>query len=225
MFQHVVVIPFCCSSRLHSPQHRQRLNPRVLSLYSFKFPSPRSCRISIAVTEEVNCGQAWIKYSNDVMVVRITTNIFVCSLAVLRSFKINGRCYIPSGCCPFKEGDFDVLNKQHNIIYHITVNKPQRDKTGPAWADADLVRTHYYMFAGIISGIRPCHGILGSFYSHGLTLIPTWISNHIPRKVWNEITYPFPNFNGATVEFREWINNFISHFVMDLITSPCWIQR
>ena len=27
-------------------------------------------------------------------------------------------------------------------------------------------------------------------------LIPTCISNHVPRKVWNEITYPFPNFNG-----------------------------
>ena len=28
----------------------------------------------------------------------------------------------------------------------------------------------------------------------------------------DEITYPFPNFNGATVEVWEWISNFISHF-------------
>ena len=28
------------------------------------------------------------------------------------------------------------------------------------------------------------------FYWHGLTLIPEWISNHTPSKVWNEITYP-----------------------------------
>ena len=35
--------------------------------------------------------------------------------------------------------------------------------------------------------------------SYRLTLIPTWISNHIPGKVWEEITYPFPNFNGATL--------------------------
>ena len=27
-----------------------------------------------------------------------------------------------------------------------------------------------------------------------------WISNHMPSKVWDEITYPFLNFNGATVE-------------------------
>ena len=30
--------------------------------------------------------------------------------------------------------------------------------------------------------------------------IPAWISNHMPSKVWYEITYPFPNFNGC----RHW---------------------
>ena len=27
-----------------------------------------------------------------------------------------------------------------------------------------------------------------------------WISNRMHNKVWDEITYPFLNFNGATVE-------------------------
>ena len=40
----------------------------------------------------------------------------------------------------------------------------------------------------------------GPFYLHGLTLIPAWMSNHTSSKVWDEITYPFLNFNGATVE-------------------------
>ena len=40
----------------------------------------------------------------------------------------------------------------------------------------------------------------GPFYLHGLTLIPAWISNYMPGKVWGEITYPFLNFNGCTVE-------------------------
>ena len=31
-------------------------------------------------------------------------------------------------------------------------------------------------------------------------------------KRWDEITYPFLNFNGATVEVKEWISNFILHF-------------
>ena len=34
---------------------------------------------------------------------------------------------------------------------------------------------------------------------HGLTLIPAWISNDT-HNVWDEITYPFLNFNGATAE-------------------------
>ena len=28
--------------------------------------------------------------------------------------------------------------------------------------------------------------------------IPAWISNHMPSKVWDEINYPFQNFNGYT---------------------------
>ena len=31
-------------------------------------------------------------------------------------------------------------------------------------------------------------------------------------KVSDEIAYPFPNFNGCTIEVWEWINNFIPHF-------------
>ena len=34
----------------------------------------------------------------------------------------------------------------------------------------------------------------------GLTLIPAWISNFTHYDAWDEITYPFLNFNGATVE-------------------------
>ena len=40
----------------------------------------------------------------------------------------------------------------------------------------------------------------GPFYKHGLTLTPPWISNYIHYKLWDEMTYPFLNFNGATVE-------------------------
>ena len=43
-------------------------------------------------------------------------------------------------------------------------------------------------------------------------------------EVWDEITYPFPNFNGGDVEVWEWMNNFTQHFLMDAITyqvKPC----
>ena len=38
--------------------------------------------------------------------------------------------------------------------------------------------------------------------------------------VWNEITYPFQNFNGAVVEVWEWIDNFIPYFTWHMITYP-----
>ena len=38
--------------------------------------------------------------------------------------------------------------------------------------------------------------------------LPAWISNYMPSKVWNEITYPFLNFNGCAVV--SWDNVFIS---------------
>ena len=41
-------------------------------------------------------------------------------------------------------------------------------------------------------------------------------------EMWDEFTYPFLNFNSATVEVWEWLGNFIPHFIMDGITYPCW---
>ena len=63
---------------------------------------------------------------------------------------------------------------------------------------------------------RWCH-----FYWHDLTFIPAWITNHISGQVWDEITYPFPNFNAATVEVWEWISTFTPHFILSVITYPC----
>ena len=60
-----------------------------------------------------------------------------------------------------------------------------------------------------------CHGRRGTanvtwgpFYWHDLTLIPVWIGNHMPSKVWDEIIFPFPNSNCCTVEVWKWISNF-----------------
>ena len=38
--------------------------------------------------------------------------------------------------------------------------------------------------------------------------------------MWDEITYPFLNFNGATVEVKESLGNFIPHFIGHVITYP-----
>ena len=44
-------------------------------------------------------------------------------------------------------------------------------------------------------------------------------------KVWKEITYPFPIFNGLTVEDWEWISDFIPRFTMDMVIYPCVFDK
>ena len=53
------------------------------------------------------------------------------------------------------------------------------------------------------------------FYYYRLTLIPASISNYSHDQLWDKITYPFPNFNGATVEVWEWISNS-THFLLGM---------
>ena len=56
-----------------------------------------------------------------------------------------------------------------------------------------------------------------AFYKHG----SAWINYRTNYKVWDEFTYPFPNFNGAAIDVFEWIHHFISRCIMDVITHPC----
>ena len=46
--------------------------------------------------------------------------------------------------------------------------------------------------------------------------MPAWISNHMHIEVWDEITYPFPNFHNADVEVWESVSNFNPHFEIDV---------
>ena len=86
-----------------------------------------------------------------------------------------------------------------------------------------LLTNCFQEFLMVIHGVFTIYSMtLGPLYWHVLTLIPTWISNHILSNVWDEITYRFSNFNGATVEVWEWICNFIPLFMMDVITCPRW---
>ena len=55
-----------------------------------------------------------------------------------------------------------------------------------------------------------------------MTLWTTTCNTTYYYKVWDDMTYPFPNDNGAAVHVSEWISNFISHFIMYMIIYPWW---
>ena len=59
-------------------------------------------------------------------------------------------------------------------------------------------------------GFPPTDAPWGSCCWRRLNSIPAWISNHISVKCGVEITYPFSNLNGCTIEVWEWIH-FLSH--------------
>ena len=44
-------------------------------------------------------------------------------------------------------------------------------------------------------------------------------------KVWDEITYPFWNFNSAAIDFWEYVSNFIPYFTGHVNTYPYYNQR
>ena len=48
------------------------------------------------------------------------------------------------------------------------------------------------------------------------------ITSQMYSKVWDGITYPFQNFNGATIEVDKWKSNLIPHFIGHVITYTCW---
>ena len=44
----------------------------------------------------------------------------------------------------------------------------------------------------------------------------------IHYKLWDEITYPFPNFNGVVIKAWECISDFITHITGHAIAFPRW---
>ena len=80
--------------------------------------------------------------------------------------------------------------------------------------------------------IQSNHSVSGKIYHRKIPqgpLLLTWLHLNpsmdrwfIHCKVWNKITYTFPNFNSCTVEVWEWISNFALHFTRHAINFPCW---
>ena len=77
--------------------------------------------------------------------------------------------------------------------------RPVARKMFPFHESKKIHYSYYQPAMGPTLALR-CLGSLLLVYWHGLTLIQTWISNYIHYKVWDDIAYTFPNFNGTTVE-------------------------
>ena len=64
---------------------------------------------------------------------------------------------------------------------------------------------------------------IGPLLLTGFNFTPSMISNNIHHyEVWDEITYPFVNFNGSSVDVWEWIKNFTPHFAGHVIFYTEW---
>ena len=67
----------------------------------------------------------------------------------------------------------------------------------------------------------PTMAIRDPFYKHCLILIPAWISNHMPSKVWVRVLIQSQIPKVARLSL-EWTSNFISNIIMVEIAYPCW---
>ena len=67
------------------------------------------------------------------------------------------------------------------------------------------------------SVFRAYNVMRGSFYYHGLTLIPALIDNLIHYKVWMKLLIYLQTTNGCTFEVWEWISYFMPRFTSDIL--------
>ena len=98
-----------------------------------------------------------------------------------------------------------IFFKHVNDVLSLTCERDSTTADFPSWwrKRSSTFDNPAYIVKTRIDGLPTREDITefrGPFYQHGLTLIPTWVSNYMSSKVWGEITCPFLNFNGWTVE-------------------------
>ena len=122
-------------------------------------------------------------------------------------------------------------NAFENVVWKMAVilPLPQGDKAqNTLWSYCNIVNCNVYCMAYsmAIANVQcvqiPSKSRSSLIYWHESTLIPAWKSNDRPCKVYGETTYSFPNFHIYTMDVCEWISNSIIHFIMDVMTYPCW---
>ena len=95
-----------------------------------------------------------------------------------------------------KERGLDQRHIEHVALYVGSNSRNDANK----WSDQsgkDTLDCHLITHYRTVMAIYPIN--LKPLLLNGFTLIPAWICNHIHCNVWDEITYPFLNFNDATM--------------------------
>ena len=148
-------------------------------------------------------------------------NVPICTQGMQRTWWPETGTIIVNG--PYFTTSTHGLNPQHmlgNYIFNITTTSPR----GQNMCIVLMCFVQWWQW------VNPSGAATGLYLG---PLLLTWINFNpsmdkcIPMKflffeVWDVITYPFPNFNGATVEVWEWIINFTTHFTGHVISYPCW---
>ena len=119
--------------------------------------------------------------------------------------------------CHFTDDTFKHIFLNENVRYSIKIS-PKFFPTSPINNIPALGQIMAWYRPGDMPLSEP---IMVRLPTHICITRPQWV-NYIHFKMWDEITYPFPNFNGATVEVWESLSNFIPHCTGHVIAYPCW---
>ena len=116
------------------------------------------------------------------------------------------------------------MTRSFDVFFDLRLNK-RLSKQSWGWWSRPFWR-HCNMACHCKVNATPVVCIIHRMYcitSYVTVIVTSWgpFINKV-YKMWDEITYPFPSLNGCTVEVCERMSSFILHFVMDVITYPCF---
>ena len=125
-------------------------------------------------------------------------------------FKLRSQHYIIIACNLSPPGGAIVIGQCLNALYY--GSRVNLSRTELLWKNRDIILHCISLLYNKMANGNPSSW---TTRIRPITLIPAWISNYIHYKLRDEIPYPFPNFNGATVEVWEWMSNFTLHLACD----------
>ena len=130
------------------------------------------------------------------------------SLTCLNRFRIYIYIYIYVCVCVCITGfestkDLNIKWRIYLKTFFVEEHRPAYLTWSKSWLQKDCDATRQGISAHSMNLVISEYSDLFTscaFYKHWLTLIRSWISNYIHYEGWAEITYPFLNSNGATVD-------------------------